>query len=310
MNAAAGLTIRRAGRFRGVEPDVPAIAATCPVCRFRGNAAPSVHGAVTAAADRRGGGSTSVAYGRITAIRVPPSGPSKGNGSEIEESPSRPHGAQCGGLRRSGDHGPGSGGTPGRHRHTDQTRGGDLPGERVVRPLLRHLSRRRQHVGPALRRRPEDAARRQPGRHAGRRRHREPADQQPERRRRRAPGEPAAARPGRHQRRPHLRPGPRLQRRAEGLRRRGDGQVRGQRRHGQRHQPAGPALPGLRRHELLRRQHGDGAVELRPALRHERQLLRDDVRPVLPRGDQPGLGRHRRRRQDDQRRRHRRRHRE
>ena len=41
-----------------------------------------------------------------------------------------------------------------------------------------------------------------------------------------------------------------------------------------------PGLPGQRRHELLRRQHGDRPVELRPAVRDERQLLRHDLRPV------------------------------
>ena len=46
-----------------------------------------------------------------------------------------------------------------------------------------------------------------------------------------------------------------------------------------------PARPGSRcsrrrRHELLRRQHRHRAVELRPALRDERQLLRHDVRAV------------------------------
>ena len=39
-----------------------------------------------------------------------------------------------------------------------------------------------------------------------------------------------------------------------------------------------------------------GDVELRPALRHERQLLRHDLRSLGARRHQPGLGRHRRRR--------------
>ena len=45
---------------------------------------------------------------------------------------------------------------------------------------------------------------------------------------------------------------------------------------------------------LLRRQHRHGAVELRAALRDERQLLRHDLRAVGPGRDQPRLGRHRR----------------
>ena len=81
----------------------------------------------------------------------------------------------------------------------------------------------------------------------------------------------------------HLRPGPRLQRRAAGLRRRDDGPVRPERRDRQRHTPFGTALQPRDRHGLLRRQHRHGAVELRPALRDERQLVRDDVRAVTRR---------------------------
>ena len=56
---------------------------------------------------------------------------------------------------------------------------------------------------------------------------------------------------------------------------------------GTRHRPA---TAELRRHGLLRRQHRHGALELRAALRDERQLVRDDVRPL-----DPGRGqRHRR----------------
>ena len=53
-----------------------------------------------------------------------------------------------------------------------------------------------------------------------------------------------------------------------------------------------------RRHGLLRRQHRHRAVELRPALRDERQLVRDDVRAVGAGRDQPRLRRHRQRRHD------------
>ena len=49
----------------------------------------------------------------------------------------------------------------------------------------------------------------------------------------------------------------------------------------------GAALQGQRRHELLRRQHGDRAVELRAALRDERQLVRHHLRPVRARRHQP-----------------------
>ena len=46
------------------------------------------------------------------------------------------------------------------------------------------------------------------------------------------------------------------------------------------------------RHVLLRRQHGHGAVELRPALLDERQPLRHHLRPVDDRRDQPRQRQH------------------
>ena len=63
------------------------------------------------------------------------------------------------------------------------------------------------------------------------------------------------------------------------------------------HQVAGPAG---QRVQLLRRQHGHRPVELRPALRHERQLVRNDVRAVLARGHQSGRRRHRQGRPDQE----------
>ena len=95
----------------------------------------------------------------------------------------------------------------------------------------------------------------------------------------------------------HLRPGPQLLRRAEGLRRRPDGPAScgatGPVGHRTTGAPCSAASDGL-----LRRQHRHRAVELRPALRHERRLLRHDVRALDPGRDQPRLGRHRARGHD------------
>ena len=76
----------------------------------------------------------------------------------------------------------------------------------------------------------------------------------------------------------HVRPGSRLHRRAERVRPRADGPVCAE--DGRRSHPS--AMPGLgpghaeqlRGDGLLRRQHRHRAVELRPALRDERQLVR------------------------------------
>ena len=51
-----------------------------------------------------------------------------------------------------------------------------------------------------------------------------------------------------------------------------------------------PPVPHDRRDGLLRRQHRHRAVELRAALRDERQLVRHDLRPVHPGRAQPDLG--------------------
>ena len=78
-----------------------------------------------------------------------------------------------------------------------------------------------------------------------------------------------------------------------------------------RNESDGPGLHGQRRHELLRRQHRHRHVELRPALRPERQLVRDDLRSVRPGRAQSGVGQYRwgRSRPQRARRPHRRRHR-
>ena len=156
------------------------------------------------------------------------------------------------------------------HRHANQARRRDIPGERQFRPLLRHVPQRSQHRRPAVSRQ---------GWHTGRERPlRGSPGAQPER------VQPAAAQPRRGT---HLRPGPRLHGRAEGARRRPDGQVRPvhrkQRMLGTRGPPAGPG------HGLLRRQHRHRAVELRTAVLDERQLLRHHVRPVHAWRAQPGL---------------------
>jgi hypothetical protein len=221
-------------------------------------------------------------------------------------------GRRCGGglhagwsacARRAGP--PPRSGARRRGGNSDQASGRDLPGERLLRSLLRHLSLRCEYVRPAVPR----AARRPRQRSGGHARlgwPRNASDQQSKQGRKRQSGQSAPAGPLEHQRRFALRPGPQLQRRAEGVRRRADGQVHHHRRNVVGQEWHRSAVQRFRRHELLRRQHRDRHVELRQALRDERQLLRDDIRPVDAGSDQPDLGQHGWRRRDDQRRRHRR----
>ena len=94
----------------------------------------------------------------------------------------------------------------------------------------------------------------------------------------------------------HVRPGPRLHRRAERLRPWPDGHVRAEDGgvFDTRPVPGGGREPGPGRRGrpqlcgdgLLRRQHRHRAVELRPALRDERQLLLDHVWALDARRDQ------------------------
>ena len=78
-----------------------------------------------------------------------------------------------------------------------------------------------------------------------------------------------------------VRPEPQLRSRAARLRPWPHGQVRpGRRYHRAR-------LRSWVRHGPLRRQHRDSPVELRAALRHERQFLRHDLRAIDGRRDQP-----------------------
>ena len=180
--------------------------------------------------------------------------------------------------------------TPLRHAHAHPASGRDLPGERLLRPLLRHVSERREQ-------------RRQPVRcgaaHAhGRRADAGAADEQPELLAAEAARQLADRRRRQRRRPAHLRPGSQLQRRAAGVRRREDGPVRPERRHRQRQLAVRPAVQRLDGHELLRRQHGHRVLELRAAVRDERQLVQPDLRPVLPGCDQPRLRQHRQRRHD------------
>ena len=89
-----------------------------------------------------------------------------------------------------------------------------------------------------------------------------------------------------------LRHGSRLHAGAAGLRRRADGQVH-------RIHVALCRREGLRRQcgdGLFRRQYGDGAVELRPAFRPQRQFLRHEFRPLEPWRHQSRLRQYPRRR--------------
>ena len=109
----------------------------------------------------------------------------------------------------------------------------------------------------------------------------------------RAPQRLDSTRPAcRRRRRPaDVRPGSQLQRRAAGVRRREDGPVR------RRASAAATATSPHRRRRATPKTVMDyydgntvtGALELRAALRDERQLVRHDVRPVVARRDQPRL---------------------
>ena len=202
----------------------------------------------------------------------------------------------AGGLRRGG--GGGRGGPHGGSRrpaaagpdqHADQARRRDLRRERVLRPLLRHLPERDQ-PGRASRGSPPRTARR-----------RSTGSSRPLLTNN--PNSVTAAAP-RPLRGGHLRPEPRLRRRAEGVRRRPDGQVRPSSR------PAARAAAARQvdRHGLLRRQHRHRRCGTRPELRDERQLVRHELRPVDGRRDQPGqrpdARRRRRRRLSGRRERH------
>ena len=98
----------------------------------------------------------------------------------------------------------------------------------------------------------------------------------------------------------HLRPGPRVHRRAAGAERWPDEPVPALRRPGA-DQPSPVLSPGRRRRlghadGILRRQHRHRALELRAALRAERQLLRHHVGSVDARCAEPDRRRHLRRR--------------
>ncbi len=122
-----------------------------------------------------------------------------------------------------------------------------------------------------------------------------------------ADGQPELEQPAAPERRTggDVRPGPRLQRRAERLRPWADGHVRPEdrRKPDARAVPEERGQPGARRrhqselrgHGLLRRQHRDRPVELRPALRDERQLVRDKLRSLDAGRDQRDRDEHVRR---------------
>ena len=162
--------------------------------------------------------------------------------------------------------------------HADSASRGDHRRKRVLRPLLRDLPLRREHRRPSVSRGTRNARRRrtapgdQPLAASGAQARHRSADRQPER------GAAAAARlePDRAARRrrrtAHVRPGPQLRARTGSVRRRQDGPVPTEHRDRHRHLRLWHAVPGLDGDGLLRRQHPHGALELRAAIRHERQL--------------------------------------
>ncbi len=159
-----------------------------------------------------------------------------------------------------------------RHGHAHQARRRPLRRKHLLRPLLRDLpqggEQRRDHVPPV-------AA--HPARHR-QSAHRRAAEEEPQ------PVPAQAAHPAAGH---DLRPEPRLRPRAVRLQRRQGRQVR--REHRLREvfgQPLRRARPG---HGLLRRQHRHRAVELRPALRAQRPVVRHDLRPLHPGRHQPRL---------------------
>ena len=189
----------------------------------------------------------------------------------------------------------------------DQAPGRDLPGERLLRPLLRHLPDRSEHRRPAVLCPARDTCRRRA-----------------------------------HCRRPTLRSRPRCSTRTDLTAHEPElGAAAAARQQRRTVSPGGTAAsetcdqdhnysdeqqsfdggkmdqfvqsvgtasgktPERRgacatgdRHGLLRRQLDDGALELRTALLDERQLVRHDVRAVGARRDQPRLRGHRRRRHE------------
>ena len=177
----------------------------------------------------------------------------------------------------------GAGGRASRRRHPARRR--HLSGERLVRSLLRDVPAR----GESARRARVHAA----ARHAGGGRPLAatlltanpnfPQSGQRRRCRQSVSAEPVAGGDGRS--------GSQLHAGADRVQPRQDGFVSGD--VGQNVAPDGSPAPQadkIAEPGVLRRQHGDGALELRAALRDERSLLSDDVRAVGARGAQPGVG--------------------
>ena len=185
----------------------------------------------------------------------------------------------------------------------DQARRRDLPGERLVRPLLRHLSERGEHRRPAVHGAPgtpavdglppaTDPSLPPALQHTTdlltptRTRAAAAARQQRDRRCRAAPGgQLTCDQDHNYSDEQQAFDGGTMDQFVQSV---GTGSR-------QRRRSARPATPA-HGHGLLRRQHRHRALELRPALRDERQLLQHDVRAVRAGRDQPRLGQHGRRR--------------
>ena len=191
-----------------------------------------------------------------------------------------------------------------RHEDADPAPGRDLPGERLVRPLLRHVPDRPRT--PTASRSPRRRTRRAVDglTPATTRRCREPAASptSPRATRTVAAGAARQQRERRRGRQPAASsPATRTTTTATSSRRSTAGRWTSSSRASA---PAAATPRSARRarpqtgHGLLRRQHVDRALELRAALRDERQLVQHDVRAVGTGRDQPRLGRHRQRRHD------------
>src|SRR5262245_8341362 len=223
------------------------------------NVAPALHLAVGGPTVRERDGDDLACDGRVSSWHA----------QEVEDSPDR----GCTRVHRCPSRARG-------YEDADQAPRGDLPGEPLVRRVLRDLSDRAQSFGPAF-------VPASPGHTISQRPRADPDRQE---------SELVEAVPDRSHPVVHLRPGPRLHGGTESPQRRSDGPVPPLRRPAA--QQSSPVLPQVERGTLghrdglLRRQYRHCTLELRAALRPRRQQLRDDVGAVDSRSPEPDGGRY------------------